>query len=143
MSRLTAEQKWDAYDDVVIARRERLHRALDAVLNEKKSPRPFRQNAHPFPWSKTPPKRALAKDTVPKYEVRKSRSNDAWAVFEIGDDLPLTGWTNSKAKAMITARAMNGGAVKAKPKSSEAAAREIANRTEHNPTVRNYFKLDS
>ena len=36
MNRLTAEQKWDAYDDAVIARRERLHRALDAVLDMSK-----------------------------------------------------------------------------------------------------------
>jgi hypothetical protein len=77
-----------------------------------------------------------------QYEVRKSRSNDAWAVFKIGDDFPVTSWTNSKAAAMIDARRLNGGVAKARPKSQESAALEVAKRTELNPVVRNYFKLD-
>ena len=84
---------------------------------------------------------AKMKDAA-QYEVRKSRSNDAWAVFKIGDDFPVTSWTNSKAAAMIDARRLNGGAVKVRPKSQETAAREVAKRTELNPVVRNYFKLD-
>ena len=86
--------------------------------------------------------RAKAKDAA-QYEVRKSRGNDAWAVFKIGDDFPVTSWTNSKAAAMIDARHLNGGTVKVRPKSQETAAREVAKRTELNPVVRNYFKLDN
>ena len=39
-----------------------------------------------------------------QYEVRKSRSNNAWSVFKIGDDFPVISWTNSKAAAMIASR---------------------------------------
>jgi hypothetical protein len=77
---------------------------------------------------------------VGQYEVRKSHSQDAWAVFKVGDDFPESGWFTSKSKAIAKMKEMGGAVIK--PKSQEAAARERMKATERNPTVRNYFKLD-
>jgi hypothetical protein len=74
-----------------------------------------------------------------KLVVKQGRSGN-WAVFKEGEDFPESEWFASKSKA--TAELNRLGGKPAKKLNTEQQAREIARRTELNPTVRAYFKLD-
>jgi hypothetical protein len=139
-------------------RRSRLHRALDAVMDagypEPHKPHKFSPTPGHLGWPSLPDrcqhcgepksddrhdviKAVKVKDAEGKLEVRQGRSGN-WAVFKSGSDYPEGAWYKSKSGAQLSMPGKHERAAK----SEEAIAREHAKRTELNPVVRNYFKLD-
>lgn len=73
--------------------KDRLHRALDAVLDARDA------------------RRRRVGDGE-RFYVKQNRNKDAWGVFEEGDDFPIGGWFASKARATEELRRRKGTAAK-------------------------------
>jgi hypothetical protein len=80
----------------------------------------------------------VAVNDAGKLVIKQGRSGN-WAVFEVGDDIPISDWFVSKAKAEAELRRRGG--LPAKKQNTEQTAREKMRSSEMNPVVRKYFRL--